>query len=546
MRTLNQFFDPAMFRYQSNRRNAYMQRLYWEFEYCSSIHGLTLFHTLTYNNNAIPQYKGRNCFSYEDIRLVTNGALSKWLLRHHDCKYRYLVACERGEAKGKRGKDSFGLGNNPHYHLISFILPNSPSSVIPTPQQFNDKLTEIWQGSKYIDWRKAKFGHVQPGDNLGVVDSSSAFSYVSKYVCKDVAESLYEELLKHDFEVECDSYGVTYHLLYCHYKYLLSESKTIKTRQDYLDAYHIEDYFSWRKRYQLSGTKFSLFDFYEHHKPYHFDGNFLKETIFQYYNDIYKPAFVKQRLNEYRNLWSAKVRCSKSLGSYGLKFVQIDSTGVKFKIPSPSSYKVVPACNYYLRKLFFDIYKCKVTGNVLYRLNSKGIDYKVLRLEPTINGMINRIHQYLSVVYQFSDTDFLKPYYQAYPDYYPDIVRRYCIYKLVYEYRYYFSFDIIRLDDDCDMSAVKQDFRKFCEDSAFCYDYDSDSLELYLSNQMIDGTECYSFKTHPAFIEYIKFFDALDKLVEVCTDYFDTERLKTFKDKSDFIRRHKSFKFNQK
>lgn len=112
-RVYNALPDPNCFGIQSSKRMGYFQRLWFEYAYCRKVNGTCLFYTLTYNDKHIPQYRGHNCFSYADIRYITNGALSKWLLRHYGSKLLYFCACESGEGNGVRGK-----GNNPHYHFI--------------------------------------------------------------------------------------------------------------------------------------------------------------------------------------------------------------------------------------------------------------------------------------------------------------------------------------------------------------------------------------------------------------------------------------------
>ena len=156
--------DTNSFFFQSGRRRAYAQRLYFEYLYTQKVNGTTYFYTLTYNDKSIPHYfKDRPCFSYADIRLVTNGALSKELERKYGSRLRYFVACETGEGKGSRG-----AGKNPHYHCIFFVQPLHDKEGKPItegyipiqPLDFRRIIRRVWQGTEndYVNFNAAKFG----------------------------------------------------------------------------------------------------------------------------------------------------------------------------------------------------------------------------------------------------------------------------------------------------------------------------------------------------------------------------------------------------
>ena len=73
--------DKGSFGYESSIRLSYYQRLYYELEYTRKVNGICFFFTLTYCDNKVPKFLGRNVHSYKDVRLVTNGSISKVLLR---------------------------------------------------------------------------------------------------------------------------------------------------------------------------------------------------------------------------------------------------------------------------------------------------------------------------------------------------------------------------------------------------------------------------------------------------------------------------------
>lgn len=533
------------FRYESSRRQSYMQRLYFEYLDVQNKGGLVFFYTLTYNDKALPHYRGRSCFSYKDIRYVTNGALSKWLLRNYRCSLRYLCACERGEGKGKRGFDKLGLGNNPHYHFIFFLHPLE-GFIAPTPQVFRDKVAQIWQGSdSFVNWKYAKFGHSQPGDNLGLVVSSDAFSYVCKYVCKDVAERDFEDNLRKQYYSEGMNLGITNNVIFSLYHFLRdNELYNIKNKYDFFDAFYLREFSAWRKR---QFGNFGLLDFYKSvlsrtGKKYLV--NYTK-VIEDFWKDYYLPKYVDVCLSEYKREYSGKVRCSKSLGIYGLQFVTETSNGVQVKINSPKGYKVQPACLYYIRHKYYTTFKCSVTGNVLYRLNDSGINFKVSRLKSNCDSLICKIREFESCRFAICPETWTGALNELF--YYHDInevLRRYSLYKLVYQYRYYVTFDKVALTDDCCLDNVAADYRTFLQDSAYVIDYDYNTIDSYFDS-FLSTDDLFSFEHHPAFMDYIKYFKLLDDFLDAASSYFDRNRQKNFADKSDFQKKHSALRFNQ-
>lgn len=249
----NTVVDPHSFAYESSKRQGYAQRLYYEFVDTSNLGGISLFYTLTYNDLHIPTwYDGKEfypCFSYEDIRYITNGALSKWLQRKFHCALRYFCACESGEGKGSRG-----LGNNPHYHFIFFLRPCvlkdgtlDPEFKCPTPSQFRKKIRELWHGTDgYIDYRDAKYGIAREGDNLGVCDSSAAFKYVSKYVLKDnLQKTLEGKVLQYGYDLY-SKIGIDSTSMVAFYKYNKLETDAPDPRRWWF-TFDIPKFLIWRR-----------------------------------------------------------------------------------------------------------------------------------------------------------------------------------------------------------------------------------------------------------------------------------------------------------
>ena len=70
------------------------------------------FITLTYNEQNIPTYSGRLCFSKKHLQIFLDSVRHR--LRSSGLKLRYFATCEYGEE-----------GYRPHYHLIMFLYGNN-------------------------------------------------------------------------------------------------------------------------------------------------------------------------------------------------------------------------------------------------------------------------------------------------------------------------------------------------------------------------------------------------------------------------------------
>ena len=328
-RTKNFVPDPTSFSFQSNKREGYYLRLHFEFEYCKSVGGQCFFVTFTYNNKSVPKYAGcidkstgkpvmHNVFNYEHIRLITNGVLSKILYRKYGSDLKYFCACE-SDSSGDRGN-----GNNPHYHFIFFVLPTKyPNSKIASytlidPQEFFGICQEIWQGKRgFFPWKYAKFGSVKAGRFGIVVQDTRAFKYVGKYCIKS----------GHQLSIESD----------------IREMFFSKAMQKFGDKYSFECYFqSVSYKYtrdqfarQLGLTDWNmLLDFISNpdidvidwcSKSGSGNTSFIPDFRKWYVFEIACPL-VYAWFNDFKNKYSGKVRCSKSLGISGLSaFEKVDS-----------------------------------------------------------------------------------------------------------------------------------------------------------------------------------------------------------------------------
>ena len=189
-RVKNTFVSPASYKSRQTKIEGYETRLYWQYRYCQDHGGQAFFYTLTYNDENVPKYFGKNVFDYEDLRWLLHGGFYQKLVRKYGTELKYFVGAELGDGKGSRG-----LHNNPHYHVIFFLQPyeNHESQYIPiSPKEFRFLVRQYWQGfdqdvDGYQDFRNScKFGIATEGDNFGLITDYRACMYCAKYVTKDV------------------------------------------------------------------------------------------------------------------------------------------------------------------------------------------------------------------------------------------------------------------------------------------------------------------------------------------------------------------------
>ena len=306
--------DSNSFAFESSRRMGFYQRLYFEYLYTQQVKGQAFFYTLTYNNSALPKYYDfdQPCFDYNDIRLVTNGVLSKTLKRKYGSRLRYFCACERGEGKGKRG-----LGYNPHYHFIFFVQPLHDSDGNPIYDtykpiscfDFRDIIQSVWQGSTgYVDFKSARFGIAREGDFCGLIQSPDAFSYVGKYCCKDSAERDFEASVRKYWTSQCLTDGISSKVIS---EYVLHESAGSDDKVS--EIYYWLDYNAF-----LRSNCTSYWQFVQRNCLTLTNGKAnkwigIRDSINKFYKDVYIDSFVDSKVRVYRNHYSSKVRLSKGL-----------------------------------------------------------------------------------------------------------------------------------------------------------------------------------------------------------------------------------------
>lgn len=470
--------NPSNFLAQQSKQLGYFIRTYYHFEHVQALGGKAYFYTLTYNDNALPHYLGVPCVDYQDVKyFLRSSGFDKHLQREYGYKLQYFLTCELGEGKGVRG-----YGNNPHYHVIFFLLPNRKQGVIYkylTDSCFENIVKYYWQGSDYPKRRKQeyKYGVAMPGDNLGRVNSGAALSYCSKYVLKDVN---YNNLKKRLTNVVKE---MIYNRL-CN----LRMARNI--------------FFSL-----LSDKQKSEMDPDKYISP-------TNPLISAFVNRIFENVYKNDIFNRYL----PKVRISQGVGLYAIDKVNED--GLTITIPyDRKTLKTVNIPQYIYRKMYYQIVKDDKENNK-YILNNAGIKKRLDTLEFDLNKQSALLHKVL----QFHKVDV-----HSLDDISIKALEIYPLYSLVYR-------DRLIPVDYTDINPL-QDYELFLTSEYYYSDYMDDVENILFFN----GRS--TFIEHPYFNPYKKIFENFDNLIEnyyICQqnssqdNYFQIMRTKKHFSKEKF------------
>lgn len=581
-KTYNIVPDTDSWQFESAKRLSYSQRLYWEYKYIKSCGGQAFFYTFTYNNKSLPHFEcdilGEHdevihrkfpCFNYAHIRLLTNGIISKVLRRKYGSQLRYFVACERGEGKGFRGK-----GMNPHYHVIFFISPlpdnvRKPNDVpyhLISPISFCHLCKCVWQyqsiAGKYdhlvADYKSAKFGHCQPGDDLGLITDFDALSYVSKYVVKDTQQTFDDRCVREHYVRYFKKLGYTYHSLYSYYHYLRFTGAVID-RKHFLQISGLEKYFFFRSstgrnRHTVGRKLYSWFEFCSLNCPFEFS-DFLA-GFKDYFDRLYLPEISLRSYRVYCNQFGSKVRCSKSLGIYGLQFVNDFKSNPHFTLDKSKEVVNQPICLYYYRKLYMNVVRCPQTGNPLYVLNEDGINLKCLNLRSNLDKLKRDVYSALDFASSNSgNNDFLGLLSCCNLDIYKsgvlsfsscpnfsEIIDRFVVYRFIYQFRHYDTLNPPALSSSVSFDSYLHDYRTFLRSNYYTCDYS----ELYLLKcvEVCHSPFIVSFDSHPYFFSFISYFRLLESILTVFRDFMSEIKKSDFSASNELRSKLNAVKFS--
>lgn len=194
----------------NKKRVDWQIRSYYEWMEAKAKKCDSLFVTLTYNEQSIPRLFGHYCFNVEDIQKFhkrLRKAISKLFPDIEDA-FSYIVCSEYG-----------GETHRPHMHgnyflhdprITPFLFRSLVRKCWETREEYirNEKGNRIKDENGHYLTKTVPFkGFVKFGSNGGVINSSGAIEYVTKYVCKDPN---YQEVFGEFFQVIKDSDGDIY------------------------------------------------------------------------------------------------------------------------------------------------------------------------------------------------------------------------------------------------------------------------------------------------------------------------------------------------
>lgn len=469
-KTRFRLIHPNNFMSQKSKQMSYYVRLYFHWQHVKSLGGLCYFYTLTYNDKSLPYFHGIPCFNHDNLHeFFRSSGFDKKLSRDYGFKLQYFVSCELGDGKGSRGFD-----NNPHYHVIFFLIPDGKQNKSFNSAVFRDLVRKYWCGPSHTpDGRRIrpqnyKYGIAMPGENYGLVDSSSALRYVSKYALKDTVyrklrKSLIDAAKKHIYNLLC------------------KKSKAVELYYKYAYNPHL---------YPLETPE-------------------VVECINRLYERFYKKDIFR--------LYLPKIFVSQGVGLYALK--QVNTDGYTITIPIDRKKVIdVPIPLYLYRKMYYDIVKDAV-GNNKYVLNSDGLALRVSRLDDELNKKVNEIYSLLPVY----SKEFKLGYDPKDPFGLMDILYDYVVYDKIYRSRL-----CSVLDNNAPLD-IHEDYARFLVPEYYYTNYMDDvdrSLFMYKPT---------TYDYHPYFKDKLKYFKKMDDMLEyhyICQSdaqellYIENQRIK--------------------
>lgn len=519
--------SPNTYKAGRVRQVGFENRLYYEYKYCEDNNGQTFYFTLTYADKNLPYYVVDSktkfpCFDYQHIVWLLNGGFKKKLLREYGTNFKYFVACELGEGKGKRG-----FANNPHYHILFFLRPDVSKHHKPyikiDPVVFRSLLRFYWQGfdedldkrnGTFHSYRKdSRFGIVKEGKYGIAVTSFWACQYVAKYVMKDI------HTVKRQQAVE-SALRKKFHRSY--------QFHDLDLRQRYLDTYHKD----WREVYPFSV-----------YLPYDVDlimDNYQCKSSYRRWLETMIEDKIKLAMQEYRNRYAPKTRISQAVGDYALNFLDESTTTPTMLVPGADGNMKRPIGLYYYRKLYTDILKNN-EGNPVRILNKKGIEYRCKRLQEQITKLSEEIYSKCNVL----DRELYNKMYSSevnlnvntsYDEFKElmkvcdfNVYRKYAEYKLVYENRLtaFYRQESTGVVEFPDIDLLN-DYRRFLKPSLLDSRYNPRSAD-YLKR--VDSESFLSYSAHPYFRSDLCVFSVFDLLTDYLFIETDDKKEKEFKER---------------
>lgn len=546
--------SPACWSSKVTKREGYEARLYWHYKYCESINGQVFYYTLTYNDAAVPQYFGMNCFDYEDLRDLLTGGFRKMLLRKYGTTFKYFIGAELGDGKGERG-----LHNNPHYHVLFFLEPDKASK-FPyekiSPDEFRHLVKLYWQGfdetrEGFRDYRTAKYGIAKEGNNCGLVNSFAACVYCAKYVTKDAALRQHESKVRSALELKFKDSVLTEDFYKDFYRSVIYPKFNVPLTADCLN-WSLSDFELYREHFDsldwsilLYGSGDVLINFFELACKDFIEKYSLEREYREFY-ELRLSELVEAGVTEYRNRYCNKCRVSHGVGDYALKNLAGSTLEPLVKVPDGvDGFKCRPLPLYYYRKLFTSVIRpisphCPVNGkpvplSPIRILNEDGVKYRLRRLRKNIERVSEDAALHLQLV--LNDSELYKRMQCSdvnvncflYHDSICELAKSalsnekqnlfldYAVYKLVYEGRY-FSLEACK---DSLVGSIcpdfMRDYERFIQPSIYSVDRSDIRLDSFLQG---NNSDLLPYSEFPYFRRWLGLFSLFD----LCSDYFNIQK----------------------
>lgn len=190
------FVVPNRDEYCSKQYLSVSVRLNFEYKKCLESNGIVYFVTFTYNDNGCFHFGNFNFFDNNHIRKFFNKSIFPTRLHDNGYSFRFALFGECGDGKGVRGID-----NNPHYHVLVFLYPNSGCSYFyHNERNFLSLCKSAWNQDlsdlslkRYCDLNVGNVSYSRKGAR---VLKSNCFSYCSSYCIKTLSVSPYNSRVK--------------------------------------------------------------------------------------------------------------------------------------------------------------------------------------------------------------------------------------------------------------------------------------------------------------------------------------------------------------
>lgn len=162
---------------KQNKILSFQIRSYYEYKFCvEKCNGCVYYYTLTFNNKCIPTvsfcdtYTRRwyrfPCFSRTILDNFKRNFKNCLKRSHPNLEFKIFIVSEYG-----------GDTRRPHHHVIVFFYGQI------SPLRVKEIFVHSWIKETKM-FSSTPLGNVKEGDNFGLVNSSSAIMYVTKYVGK--------------------------------------------------------------------------------------------------------------------------------------------------------------------------------------------------------------------------------------------------------------------------------------------------------------------------------------------------------------------------